>query len=97
MSEKSLIKGKTPWQAARAENAQKRQAMRDDRSPQEQLALLDDRPGESKRERARLTVAAVALNASVTATSAPAVSAPEEPNTAVVKVRRPRRRSSKPT
>jgi hypothetical protein len=46
--------GKTPYQEARAIGAAKRKEARDARSIDEQLALLDQRPGESKRERKRL-------------------------------------------
>lgn len=38
----------------RRARALERQAARAERTSQEQLALLDQRPGESKRERARL-------------------------------------------
>lgn len=55
MSRNSALAGKTPWQAARSENAAKRKAVRDARGPLEQLAVLDDRPGSSVRERRRLT------------------------------------------
>lgn len=54
MSKHSAIPGKTPWQAARSEGAKKRQAERDARTPAEQLALLDTRRGQSKREREHL-------------------------------------------
>jgi len=54
MSKNSGVTGKTPWQVARAEAAQVRQAHRDERTPDEQLALLDTRPGSSVRERLRL-------------------------------------------
>lgn len=55
MSKNSPTQGKTPEQAFRAESAALRRAAREQRSPAEQIALLDDRPGESRRERARLT------------------------------------------
>jgi hypothetical protein len=46
--------GKTPWQAARAQRAAERQAKYAERSAEEQLALLDFRPGASTREKKRL-------------------------------------------
>lgn len=54
MSKNSSVAGKTPWQAARSEGAAKRKAVYEARTPQEQLALLEDRPGSSARERKRL-------------------------------------------
>jgi hypothetical protein len=54
MSEHSHTPGKTPYQEARALGAKLRLAHRETRSTEEQLALLDARPGESKRERKRL-------------------------------------------
>lgn len=41
--------------SARRQRAMAREADRNDRSPDDQLALLDQRPGESRRERARLS------------------------------------------
>lgn len=55
MSEHSRMPGKTPHQEARAIGAQRRREHRDVRTTEEQLALLDQRPGESKRERKRLS------------------------------------------
>lgn len=55
MSKQSGVIGKTPWQVARSERAIVRQEDRKARTAQEQLALLDGRPGESRRERARLS------------------------------------------
>ncbi len=56
MSKGSNVKGKTVLQLARSIAAGHRQAARDARSPHEQLALLvSQRPGESARERAKLT------------------------------------------
>lgn len=46
--------GKTPFQQARAYGAKERQAQREARTVEEQLALLDTRRGNSTRERARL-------------------------------------------
>lgn len=57
MSKRSGVTGKTVDQLARAEAAVIRQAERDERTAEEQLALLDQRPGKSRRERARLAVA----------------------------------------
>ncbi|MBO0676914.1 hypothetical protein JRC04_05515 [Mycolicibacterium sp. S2-37] len=54
MSKNSLIPGKTPEQVRRAEGAATRQAKRDERTPEQQLALLDSRPGDAVKERARL-------------------------------------------
>lgn len=54
MSEHSTTPGKTPEQERRAVAAALRQEERDQRSPAEQLAELDHRPGDSVRERARL-------------------------------------------
>lgn len=42
---------------ARREQAEKRQAVYDSLTTEEKLARLDQRPGESKRERARLAKA----------------------------------------
>ncbi len=56
MSEHSPQPGKTPSQAARSHDAQVRQTEREQRSPEEQLALLDTRPGRAVRERKRLVV-----------------------------------------
>lgn len=55
MSMKSGFPGKTVVQLQRVEPAQKRQVLRDARSNAEQLAELDQRPGQSARERARLS------------------------------------------
>lgn len=55
MSKRSGVKGKTVMQLARSQGAVKRQAQRDQRTPDCQLEMLDVRPGESCRERARLT------------------------------------------
>ncbi len=46
--------GKTPDGETRHIEAAVRQQIRDERSAAEQLALLDARPGESRKERARL-------------------------------------------
>ena len=54
MTANSGITGKTVDQAARTLAAMARQEIRDQRSPAEQLAELDSRPGESRRERKRL-------------------------------------------
>lgn len=54
MSEHSGVTGKTPWQAARAERAGARKETRAGRTAAEQLALLNQRPGGARRERARL-------------------------------------------
>lgn len=50
----SGVPGKTPFAVARALSAAQRQAAREQRSPEEQLALLDGRPGNSRAERTRL-------------------------------------------
>lgn len=44
-----------PDRLRRQQEAKQRQAERDVRDPVAQLRLLDDRPGESARERARIT------------------------------------------
>lgn len=54
MSKGSGVAGKTVDQLARVEGAAARKAERSKRSVEEQLALLDERPGQSLRERARL-------------------------------------------
>jgi len=46
--------GVDPRRDERAREADERQAARDKRTTEEQLALLDSRPGESARERERL-------------------------------------------
>lgn len=58
MSKNSGIPGKTVPQARRAEGARNRQLDRALRTTEQQLALLDQRPGRSARERARLAVSA---------------------------------------
>lgn len=55
MSEHSDIPGKTVPQAHRSHAAQARKEIRDQRSPQEQIKELDSRPGNSTKERRRLT------------------------------------------
>lgn len=54
MSKGSGVKGKTMQQLARTIGAAKRQTTRDARSPQKQLALVRDRPGNSLREQTKL-------------------------------------------
>ena len=54
MSKGSGVAGKTIPQLHRAEAAAQRKAERDSRSTEEQLKLLDTRPGNSAKERARL-------------------------------------------
>ncbi len=54
MSENSGVKGKTVPQLHRAQAAEVRKRERESRSVDEQIALLDTRPGRSERERARL-------------------------------------------
>lgn len=54
MSKNSEIPGKTPPQVFRANAAVVREALRGQRTPQEQLAELDSRPGASTKERKRL-------------------------------------------
>jgi hypothetical protein len=55
VSKGSGVTGKTLYQLARAQAAARREADRAERTPDQQLALLDTRPGNSARERARLT------------------------------------------
>lgn len=55
MTFKSGVTGKTVPQLQRVQPALDRQAERDARTTREQLALLDQRPGNSAKERARLT------------------------------------------
>lgn len=57
MSKGSGVPGKTSFQLARTHAAASRQRDRDDRTVEEQLALLDTRRGNSARERRRLTKA----------------------------------------
>lgn len=54
MSKNSGVSGKTVPQVIRYAAAVDRQEARDARSTEQQLALLDERPGNSARERARL-------------------------------------------
>ena len=54
MSKSTGIKGYPPDRVRRAANADDRRARREARTPAEQLALLDERPGNSHRERERL-------------------------------------------
>jgi hypothetical protein len=57
MSEHTGIRGKTPHALARANLADARKTARDTRTIDQQLALLDQRPGNSERERSRLQAA----------------------------------------
>lgn len=54
MSKNSGVKGKTIPQLHRSQAAEVRKRERESRSVDEQIALLDCRPGLSSRERARL-------------------------------------------
>ncbi len=54
MSKNSGVNGKTVNQVIRYAAAVDRQAIRDSRTDAEQIAVLDERPGASARERARL-------------------------------------------
>lgn len=54
MSKATGVPGKTPDQLSRAQAAVTRQVERDQRSPEEQMALLDSRPGAALSERKRL-------------------------------------------
>jgi hypothetical protein len=55
MSKNSGVTGKTVPQVIRAQLAAERVLKRAERTPEQQLALLDTRPGNSARERARLS------------------------------------------
>lgn len=55
MTHHSGVTGKTVPGLRRALDAAKRQAAYEARSPEQQLAILDYRPGASARERARIT------------------------------------------
>lgn len=57
MTTNSGVTGKTVNQVIRYANAVDRQAIRDQRTIEEQITLLDDRPGNSYRERRRLASA----------------------------------------
>lgn len=57
MSKNSGVPGKTVPQLARSIAAEKRRELREQRSPKEQLALLDARPGAARRERSRINEA----------------------------------------
>lgn len=54
MSKGSPISGKTPQQALRATLAAQRRTAHDARTIDQQITLLDTRPGKSTRERTRL-------------------------------------------
>lgn len=54
MSKGTGIKGYTPDRLRRLDDAIKRQEARNARYDADQLVLLESRPGESNRERARL-------------------------------------------
>jgi hypothetical protein len=56
MSKTTGIKGKTVPQLIRAQAAEVRARERATRTAEQQLALLDQRPGNSARERSRLTM-----------------------------------------
>jgi hypothetical protein len=58
MSKTTGIRGKTMPQLIRAQAAEVRQRERATRTDAQQLAVLDQRPGQSLRERARLAVSA---------------------------------------
>jgi hypothetical protein len=55
MSKATGIKNYPPDRLRRSKDAIQREADRNERTPEEQLAILDSRPGKSARERARLT------------------------------------------
>lgn len=57
MSKRSGVPGKTVLQQARSIGAVPRRERREARTAAEQLALLDERPGKSARERMRLRIA----------------------------------------
>lgn len=54
MTKSSGVTGKTVLQAARSIGAEERRKARENRSIEEQLMLLDTRPGGAVRERSRL-------------------------------------------
>lgn len=54
MSRKSGVHGKTPHQVARSLGATKRKELYENRTTEEQLVILEGRPGRSVKERARL-------------------------------------------
>ena len=54
MTRKSGVKGKTVRHLSRAQDAVTRQVLRAQRDPQAQIAVLDKRPGQARRERLRL-------------------------------------------
>lgn len=54
MSKNSGVNGRTVPQVMRYANAVDRQILRNERTTEQQLALLDQRPGNAARERARL-------------------------------------------
>lgn len=54
MSKGTGIKGMTVPHLSRANRAQELRVAREARTPQQQLALLDERPGKASRERRRL-------------------------------------------
>jgi hypothetical protein len=55
VSKKSNVPGKTVEQLRRSAAGAERQAKRESRTAVEQLAVLDQRPGSSARERRRLS------------------------------------------
>jgi hypothetical protein len=61
MSEHTGIKGKTPHALARANLAAARKTAREARTTDEQLAQLNQRPGNSERERGRLQAARIPI------------------------------------
>lgn len=54
MSKNSGVLGKTVWQLVRLTAATARAAARATRTNEQQIAILDQRPGNAARERARL-------------------------------------------
>lgn len=54
MSKGTGVKGYTPDRLRRSKEAAVRQAERDQRTPSDQMALVNKRPGESAKERGRL-------------------------------------------
>lgn len=54
MSKNSGVNGRTVPQVMRYANAVDRQILRNERTTEQQLALLDQRPDNAARERARL-------------------------------------------
>jgi hypothetical protein len=71
MTRKLGVPGKTVRALYRAQDAATRQVLRQQRTPEAQLALLDERPGDARRERLRLGYVLLATDPEIVQRGAP--------------------------